>query len=73
MQELNHTNGKGDKERSPGWRENYPSIQGFGTATGFTRINSGRIRKSYGHPASPNSAVGRPNVAPIYEHWNFHY
>jgi hypothetical protein len=26
MNELNHTNGKGDKERSPGWRNNYPDI-----------------------------------------------
>jgi hypothetical protein len=26
MQELNHTGGKGDKERSPGWRKRYDEI-----------------------------------------------
>jgi hypothetical protein len=48
MNELNHLNGKGDKERSPGWRENYPEIKGFGTTTGFTRVNAARTRKVYG-------------------------
>jgi hypothetical protein len=51
MNELNHINGKGDKERSAGWRNNYPEINGFGTATGFTRVDAARIRKTYGKPA----------------------
>jgi hypothetical protein len=52
MNELNHINGKGDKERSAGWRNNYPEINGFGTATGFTRVDAARIRKTYGKPSN---------------------
>ncbi len=56
MQELNHCAGKGDCERSPGWRNRYHEIRGFGTASGFVRVNAARQRKSYGCPSSPASA-----------------
>lgn len=51
--------GKGDAERSPGWRDNYDSIDfhrhqpnAAGTALepkpdGFTRVSPARIRKVY--------------------------
>lgn len=53
MNELNHINGKGDKDRSPGWRQNYADIAGFGGhIDGFRRINFGRLRKSYGDGAA---------------------
>jgi hypothetical protein len=54
MHELNHINGKGDKERSPGWRDNLDSVSGFGHCTGFVRVNAARIRKSY--PSYPTAA-----------------
>lgn len=46
MNELNHTAGKGDKERSPGWRKNYEEIN-FPPATGFARRGN-RLVKAYG-------------------------
>jgi hypothetical protein len=45
MNELNHTNGKGDKERSPGWRNNYDEIN-FPPAEGFVRRGN-RMVKCY--------------------------
>jgi hypothetical protein len=47
MNELNHTNGKGDKDRSPGWRDHYSEIK-FTAAEGFFRVGPNRIRKRYG-------------------------
>lgn len=46
MNELNHNNGKGDKERSPGWRQNYDAIA-FPPAEGFARRGN-RLVKAYG-------------------------
>lgn len=48
MNELNHGAGKGDKDRSPGWRKNYDEIRWPGV-TGFKRRDS-RLRKIYGTP-----------------------
>ena len=49
MNELNHINGKGDKDRSPGWRDNYDSIN-FNRASsrpdGFARRGN-RMVKTY--------------------------
>lgn len=48
MNELNHTNGKGDKERSPGWRANYEGIDFHrSTRDGFARRGN-RLVKAYG-------------------------
>jgi hypothetical protein len=47
MHELNHINGKGDKDRSPGWREHYDEIAWPHDNTGFVRITPHRIRKIY--------------------------
>lgn len=47
--------GKGDADRSPGWRDNYGEVSGVGTrpteAEGFRRVGSGRYRKVYGNAA----------------------
>jgi hypothetical protein len=45
MNELNHSNGKGDKERSPGWRSRYDEIT-FPPAEGFARRGN-RLVKTY--------------------------
>ena len=45
MNELNHGAGKGDKERSPGWRRNYDEIS-FPPASGFVRRGN-RLVKVY--------------------------
>lgn len=56
MNELNHGPGKGDKDRSPGWRTNYDDIH-FPLSEGFARRGN-RLVKAYGgkkavfnHPA----------------------
>lgn len=49
MNELNHGAGKGDKDRSPGWRKNYDEIdwqRGAPKPNGFRRHSKG-IRKTY--------------------------
>jgi hypothetical protein len=45
---LNHQAGKGDKERSPGWRENYPEIEWGKPTEGFVEVRPGKVRKVYG-------------------------
>jgi len=45
MNELNHGAGKGDADRSPGWRKNYDEIRWSGVV-GFKRRDS-RLRKIY--------------------------
>jgi hypothetical protein len=48
MDELNHSAGKGDKERSPGWRRNYDEIDFHrSTRDGFARRGN-RLVKAYG-------------------------
>jgi hypothetical protein len=48
MDELNHGPGKGDKERSPGWRRNYDEIDFHrSTRDGFARRGN-RLVKAYG-------------------------
>lgn len=44
---LNHQNGKGDADRSPGYRKFYDDIL-FPPAEGFFRVTPNRIRKHYG-------------------------
>ena len=47
MNELNHNNGKGDKDRSPGWRSNYDIIDfQRGATDGFSRRGN-RLVKTY--------------------------
>lgn len=42
-----NTNGKGSADRSPGWRDNYHTISGFGTfIVGFVR-KGGKQTKKY--------------------------
>jgi len=45
MNELNHGSGKGDKERSPGWRKNFDEIA-FPPSEGFVRRGN-RLVKCY--------------------------
>jgi len=49
MDELNHSAGKGDKERSPGWRRNYDEIDFHRSEAtdGFARRGN-RLVKAYG-------------------------
>jgi hypothetical protein len=47
-----HSAGKGDAERSPGWRDHY-DIPPSGDMTGFKRVAVNRLRKVYGRPAAP--------------------
>lgn len=65
MHELHshNVNGKGDKERSPGWRNNYNEIQNFqkDQIPGLVKLAPGRYRKCYGSPVSP--ARGNLGVA----------
>src|ERR1035441_339164 len=53
MNELNHTPGKGDKDRSPGWRHNYDQIDFHrcGEAEGFARRGN-HLVKAYGDRAA---------------------
>lgn len=63
MLELTHTAGKGDKERSPGWRKNYEEINfhrednSVIRVDGFESLRPGRIRKVYGTRAEGGVAV----------------
>lgn len=43
MNELNHGAGKGDKERSPGWRNNFDDIH-FPPAEGFVRRGNRMVK-----------------------------
>lgn len=59
MHELNHgAAGKGDKERSPGWRNNYDEIQNFkkNGIPGLQRVGANRFRKTYTQP--PATGIG---------------
>jgi hypothetical protein len=53
MNELNHTPGKGDKDRSPGWRHNYDQIDFHrcGETEGFARRGN-HLVKAYGDRAA---------------------
>jgi hypothetical protein len=54
-------NGKGDADRSPGWRHNYSEIDwGILEAEGFERIGPGRIRKTY--PVKRESSCEYPEM-----------
>jgi hypothetical protein len=68
MNELNHTNGKGDKDRSPGWRDNYDAIDFHrGEATdGFSRREN-RLVKTYtpGRRAVFTVACGGTRCQPV--------
>lgn len=49
MNELNHGNGKGSADRSPGWRKNYDAVdwqRGAPKPDGFRRHSTGK-RKYY--------------------------
>jgi hypothetical protein len=52
MHELHshNVNGKGDADRSPGWRDNYEEIQNFkkDDIAGLVQLAPGRYRKIYG-------------------------
>ncbi len=51
MNELSSHNtgaGKGDKDRSPGWRNNYEEINWNKNNDGFVQVRPGRLRKVYG-------------------------
>jgi hypothetical protein len=64
MHELNHgAAGKGDKERSPGWRNNYNEIQNFQKdgIPGLVKLAPGRYRKSYGNPMHTRGGVSFEN------------
>lgn len=69
MHELNHgAAGKGDKERSPGWRDNYNEIQNFrkNNIPGLQQIGVGRFRKVYpgaGEPAHMETNSIPPGIA----------
>jgi hypothetical protein len=54
--------GKGDADRSPGWRDNYDDIDFKRDVEhdGFTQIGHGRHRKVYGPPPSAPEVL--PNV-----------
>jgi hypothetical protein len=44
--------GKGDADRSPGWRNHYHEVNwGSGTASRFESVGPKRIRKVYGESA----------------------
>jgi len=51
MFDTSHGAGKGDKDRSPGWRDNYDSIF-FPGVTGLRRKNAATLIKVY-RPAPP--------------------
>jgi len=51
VNELNHGAGKGDKDRSPGWRRNYAEIRWGISDAGFVRVGHGRMFKRYGGAA----------------------
>jgi hypothetical protein len=56
---MGGTNGKGDADRSPGWRHGYDHVNwGPGDDSGFTR-RGGRMVKRYG-PAAAIEAVPAP-------------
>ena len=56
MNELNHSPGKGDKDRSPGWRNHYDEIDWQrNTSTGFRQYSKG-VRKVYRN--KPPAVVG---------------
>jgi len=56
MESLNHGPGKGDKDRSPGWRKNWESIDWQrGKPDGFRRYSTGK-RKVYRNPIPPAPA-----------------
>jgi hypothetical protein len=65
-----HQNGKGDADRSPGYRKNYDEIN-FNRWTqvddGFKRVTPNRIRKTYGAQRSYPTIAGGDfdRVAPI--------
>lgn len=55
MNELNHGPGKGDKDRSPGWRTNYDGID-WGDRSkpnGFRRGSMGQRKKYPNFSSSP--------------------
>lgn len=55
-----HQNGKGDADRSPGYRKHYDEIDFTSTSTddGFIRVNRSRIRKHYGAQRSYPTIAG---------------
>jgi hypothetical protein len=75
MNELSSHNtgaGKGDGDRSPGWRDHYDEINwGFehynqvAEGEGFERVSAGRLRKRYGTGAPAGVAVENMDTGEI--------
>jgi hypothetical protein len=59
-----HGAGKGDAERSPGWRENYPEINWPGVS-GLKEVKPGHFRKVYG--SQPITQEYAPQPASLVE------
>lgn len=53
--------GKGDADRSPGWRDHYDEIDWSGSQTGFEQVGSHKQVKRYGvrEPAKLDTIHGR--------------
>jgi len=67
MHELNHGQGKGDKDRSPGWRNRYDEIDWQRDKTTGFRKGSMGIRKIYRRNLQSQVPAPEPETPPVFE------